>query len=122
MDQEQSSEALTQSAKKLSAEAPEFVPRSTAAPPPPSKPLQRVYARPPSFVPPLPPAYYGYDSYYQQKTMPFYGYNVSHVELGADRSNGGAATVAAASTKNGLSDAHLKILNQVSFLDLFTLR
>ncbi|KAL8482732.1 hypothetical protein ACS0TY_025686 [Phlomoides rotata] len=122
MDQEQSSEALSQSApfspKKLSAEAPEFVPRSSSAVPPPSKPVQRIYARPPSFVPPLPPAYYGYDNYYQKNTMPFYGYNVSPmspVELGADRNNDGAATVATASTKNGLPDAHLKILNQVEF-------
>lgn len=116
MDQELPSEALSQSApfspKKLSAEAPEFVPRSSAVAPP-SKPVQRVYARPPAFVPPLPPTYYGYDNYYQQNTMPFYGYNVSPMELGADRSNGGAA----ASTKNGLSDAHLKILNQVGLCD-----
>ncbi|KAI3470276.1 hypothetical protein Pfo_026939 [Paulownia fortunei] len=120
MDQEQASEALTPSTlfstKKLNAKAPEFVPRSSAAGQPPQSVLQHVYARQPSFVPPLPQASYGYENYYQQTAMPFYGYNVnpvSPVELAADRNNGG--TAAAASTKNGLSDAHLKILNQVEF-------
>ncbi|XP_011074010.1 la-related protein 6B [Sesamum indicum] len=122
MDQEQSSEALTPSSlvgtKKLNAEAPEFVPRvsSAATPPPPPPPplLPPVYARPPSFVPPLPPPYYGYENYYQQNLTPFYGYNVNPVgpvEFAADGKNGITAT----STKNGLSDSHQKIINQVEF-------
>ncbi|KAH6756062.1 RNA-binding protein [Perilla frutescens var. hirtella] len=114
MDQEQASEALTQSTslspKKLNAQAPEFVPRSSAsaAAPQPKAVLRRVYARPLPFV----PAYYRYGNYYQQNVVPFRGYNVSPLELDADRNNGGAA---AAAVENGLSDAHLKILNQVEF-------
>ncbi|KAK4403265.1 La-related protein 6B [Sesamum angolense] len=118
MDQEQASEALTAStsfsARKLNAEAPEFVPRSSATAPPQQSVLQNVYARPPPFVSPLPPPYYGYENFYQQPPMQFYGYNsnpLSPVELAADRNNGSPA----AATKNGLSDVHLKILNQVEF-------
>ncbi|GFP87148.1 la-related protein 6b [Phtheirospermum japonicum] len=125
MDQEQASEALNPSAsispKKLNAKAPEFVPRSSgssaAAPPPPPPLLRPVYVRPPppSFVPPLPPPYYGYENYYQQNVAPFYGYNVNPVgpvEFVADVKNGGTTTV---TTKNGLPDAHQKIINQVEF-------
>ncbi|KAL0341400.1 UNVERIFIED_CONTAM: La-related protein 6B [Sesamum radiatum] len=115
MDQEQASEALTASTsfstRKLNAEAPEFVPRSSATAPPQQSVLQNVYARPPPFVSSLPPPYYGYENFYQQPPMQFYGYNsnpLSPVELAADRNNGSPA----AATKNGLSDAHLKILNQ----------
>ncbi|KAI3459877.1 hypothetical protein Pfo_016540 [Paulownia fortunei] len=121
MDQEHASEALNPSTsfcgKKLNAKAPEFVPRSSsssAAPPPPSPLLQPVYSRPPSFVPPLPPPYYGYENYYQQNVTPFYGYNlnpVGPVEFVAD----GNIASAVASTKNGLSDGHQKIINQVEF-------
>ncbi|KAK4387872.1 La-related protein 6B [Sesamum angolense] len=120
MDQEQSSEALTPSSsvgtKKLNAEAPEFVPRvsSAATPPPPPPLLPPVYARPPSFVPPLPAPYYGYENYYQQNLPPFYGYNVNPVgpvEFAADGKVGSTAT----STKNGLCDSHQKIINQVEF-------
>ncbi|PIN01910.1 hypothetical protein CDL12_25576 [Handroanthus impetiginosus] len=125
MDQEQASEALNPSTsisgKKLNAEAPEFVPRSssstssTSAPPPPPPPLlQPVYARPPSFVPPFPPPYYGYENYYQQNLAPFYGYNANPVgptEFAADGNNGSTAP----SSKNGLSDSHQKIINQVEF-------
>ncbi|KAL0402776.1 UNVERIFIED_CONTAM: La-related protein 6B [Sesamum radiatum] len=118
MDQEQAPEALTTSTsfttRKLNAEAPEFVPRSSATAPPQQSVLQNVYARPPPFVSPLPPAYYGYENFYQQPPMQFYGYNsnqLSPVELAADRNNGSPATA----TKNGLSDAHLKILNQARF-------
>lgn len=128
MDQEQASEALNPStslsAKKLNAKAPEFVPRSSssaaaaAAPLPPL--LQPVYVRPPSFLPTLPPPYYGYENYYPQNVTPFYGYNVnpaSPVELEADGGNGSAA---AALTRNGLPDAHQKIINQVGELDSFS--
>ncbi|KAK6116785.1 hypothetical protein DH2020_049518 [Rehmannia glutinosa] len=107
MDQEQASEALNPSTsisgKKLNAKAPEFVPRSgssaAAPPPPPPTLLQPVYARPPSFVPPLPPPYYGYENYYQQNVTPFYGYNVSPVgpvEFVADGKNGSSTTTATA--------------------------
>ncbi|GER34192.1 lupus la ribonucleoprotein [Striga asiatica] len=122
MDQEQTSEPLTPSAsagcKKLNAGAPEFVPRgssSAAAPPPPPPLLQPVYARPPSFVAPLPPppSCYAYDGYYQQGVAPLYGYNVRPAvpaEFVADVKKGGRAAA-----KNGLSDAHQKIVNQVEF-------
>ncbi|KAL2248801.1 UNVERIFIED_CONTAM: La-related protein 6B [Sesamum indicum] len=119
MDQAQAPEALTTSTsyttRKLNAEAPEFVPRSSATAPPLHSVLQNVYARPPPFVSPLPPAYYGYENFYQQPPMQFYGYNsnpLSPAELAADRNNGSPAAV----TKNGLSDAHLKILNQMVLL------
>ncbi|KAL7085806.1 hypothetical protein ACP275_14G300500 [Erythranthe tilingii] len=125
MDQEQAPEALNRSnsftGRKLSAKAPEFVPRSSssaspaAAPPPPPPPLLRpVYVRPPAFVPTMPPPYYGYENYYHQNPPPFYGYSVnpvSPVELEADGSNGGTLT----SKRNGLPDAHQKIINQVEF-------
>ncbi|KAL3621598.1 hypothetical protein CASFOL_036510 [Castilleja foliolosa] len=126
MDQEQASESLNPSAsishKKLNAKAPEFVPRSSgssdaAPPPPPPPPLFRpVYLRPPpSFIPPLQPPYYGYENYYQQNMPPFYGFNVNPVgpfEFVADSRNGGTTAV---TTKNGLTDAHQKIINQVEF-------
>ncbi|KAK4436631.1 La-related protein 6B [Sesamum alatum] len=118
MDQEQAPEALTPSTsfttKKLNAEAPEFVPRLSPTAPPQQSVLQNVYARPPPFVSPLPPAYYGYDNFYQQPPMQFYGCSsnpLSPAELAADRNNGSPA----AATRNGLSDAHLKILNQVEY-------
>ncbi|KAL6573417.1 hypothetical protein OROHE_001876 [Orobanche hederae] len=124
MDQEQASETLNPSAsisgKKLNAKAPEFVPRSSysgssaTAPPHPLPLLQPVYARPPNFVPPVPPPYYAYENYYQQNVTPSYGYNlnpVGPVEFVTDVKNGSPT----ATMKNGLPDAHQKIINQVEF-------
>ncbi|KAL6504142.1 hypothetical protein OROGR_026065 [Orobanche gracilis] len=120
MDQEQASETLNPSTsisgKKLNAKAPEFVPissssgSSASAPPPPPPLLQPVYARPPNFVPP----YYAYEKYYQQNVTPSYGYNlnpVDPVEFVTDVKNGSPT----ATMKNGLPDAHQKIINQVEF-------
>lgn len=112
MDQQQASDALnTSTGKKLNAKAPEFVPRSSAAPPPLLRPfLQPIYVRPPSFVPPLPPPYYGYEHYYQHDATPFYGYNVSPVcrrEYASEDNN--------ASNSSSLSHSHHKIVKQVSF-------
>ncbi|KAL1561431.1 la-related protein 6B-like [Salvia divinorum] len=121
MDQERASEALNSpsaaTGKKLNAKAPEFVPRassSTAAQPPPPTLLQPIYARPPSFVAPLPPPYYGYETYYQQDAAPFYAYNVNQGGRGEDPADGNTGSSSAAS-KNGLSDAHQKVVNQVEF-------
>ncbi|XP_057777614.1 la-related protein 6B [Salvia miltiorrhiza] len=125
MDQEQASEALNSPSaavgKKLNAKAPEFVPRASAsssaaaAPPPPSPLLQPMYARPPSFVPPLPPPYFGYEAYYQQDAAPFYAYNVNPGGRGEHSADGNIGSSAASSAKNGLSDAHQKVVNQVEF-------
>ncbi|KAK6130587.1 hypothetical protein DH2020_035679 [Rehmannia glutinosa] len=51
-----------------------------------------------------------------QNVTPFYGYNVSPVgpvEFVADGKNGSSTTTATA--KNGLSDSHQKVINQVEF-------
>ncbi|KAG8375857.1 hypothetical protein BUALT_Bualt09G0002700 [Buddleja alternifolia] len=117
--QEQSSEALTSSSssstsKKLSAKAPEFVPRKGS---PAASLLQPpVYVRPPSFAPPPPPPpppFYGYDNinYYQPNVPPFYVLNPP--EFASDGSS--SPTTVASSVKNGISDAHRKIINQVEF-------
>lgn len=122
MDQEQATEALNSPSaaigKKLNAKAPEFVPRassasSTAAQPPPPTLLQPIYARPPSFVAPLPPPYYGYEAFYQQDAAPFYAYNANQGGRGEDPAEGNAGSSSA--SKNGLSDAHQKVVNQVRF-------
>ncbi|KAG6419909.1 hypothetical protein SASPL_116421 [Salvia splendens] len=122
MDQEQASEALNSPSaavgKKLNAKAPEFVPRassasSTAAQPPPPTLPQPIYARPPSFVAPLPPPYYGYEAFYQQDAAPFYAYNANQGGRGEDPAEGNAGSSSA--SKNGLSDAHQKVVNQVEF-------
>ncbi|EPS72682.1 hypothetical protein M569_02071, partial [Genlisea aurea] len=125
MDRGESSEALntltsSAAAKGLNAEAPEFVPRSSssssAAATTPSAqllPQAALYARPPSFIRPLVPAYYGYENYFPQKVVPFYGYNVSPLsqrDFSVDGSNSPAAPV-----RNGLTDAHQKVINQVEF-------
>ncbi|KAL2529915.1 la-related protein 6B [Forsythia ovata] len=131
---------LSSISSKLNAKAPEFVPRSASGPSPsqsqspspsPSTSpavVQRVYTRPP-FVSPLRP-YYGFEgqvaaqNYYQHGGMPFYGYINPSQELlngiqtpvaSADMVDGNVATAATTSTKNGMPDAHQKILNQVEF-------
>ncbi|KAL1557184.1 la-related protein 6B-like isoform X1 [Salvia divinorum] len=122
MDQEQASEALDSPSaaigKKLNAKAPEFVPRASAsasasvvAPPPPPPLLQPMYTRTPSFVPP----YYGYEAYYQQDAAPFYAYNLNTGGRGEHSPDGDTASSAASSPKNGLSDAHQKVVHQVEF-------
>lgn len=110
MDQEQASDSNTSTGKKLNAKAPEFVPRSAVAPPLLPPLLRPIYVRPPSFVPPLPPPYYGYENCYQHGVTPFYGYNVRPVgprEYASDDNNG--------NTSASLSHSHHKIVKQVSF-------
>lgn len=125
MDQEQASDALNSPSaaigKKLNAKAAEFVPRTSAsavAPPPPPRLLRPMYARPPSFVPPLPPPYYGYEAFYQQDAAPFYAYNVNPGGRGEQSPDGNTA---ASSVKNGLPDAHQKVVHQVRFYVSFSL-
>ncbi|XP_042004766.1 la-related protein 6B-like isoform X1 [Salvia splendens] len=121
MDQEQASDALNSPSaaigKKLNAKAAEFVPRASAsasavAPPPPLRLLQPMYTRPPSFAPPLPPPYYAYEAYYQQDAAPFYAYNVNPGGRGEHSPDGNTA---ASSAKNGMPDAHQKVVHQVEF-------
>ncbi|CAA3031420.1 la-related protein 6B-like [Olea europaea var. sylvestris] len=127
--------SLASISSKLNAKAPEFVPRSASVPshsqslsPPPSTPVvQPVHTRPP-FVSPMRP-YYGFggqvavQNYYQHGGMPFYGYLHPSKELVngiqtpaaspemADVNTAGATV----SLKNGMPDAHQKILSQVEF-------
>ncbi|KAL8491672.1 hypothetical protein ACS0TY_023317 [Phlomoides rotata] len=114
MDQERASDALnTSTGKKLNAKAPEFVPRSAAAVPPLLPPLLHpMYVRPPAFVAPFPPPYYGYANYFLREVSPIYGYNASPVLVGpreyaSDGNNGSASA--------SLSHSHHKILKQVEF-------
>ncbi|KAL3828428.1 hypothetical protein ACJIZ3_017230 [Penstemon smallii] len=114
MDQDSPPETLTSLAtKKLNAEAPEFVPRSSASP---SPVLPHVYAAAPrAFVPPLrPPPYYVYDGFVQPNAVPFYVNQLSPVESASDRRNGSAGADVAPK-KDVLSEAHVKILSQVEF-------